>query len=117
MSIKNYYYNFRAWFRYYFIRKKSPISYIWWSDILKRDIRSVGMYQTSIAATTPDCAIGLSSGAPSDNHMTICIYDSDDKLVDRVEIKLSYKSMRKIMNGYDRAFAISRAKIKEENEL
>lgn len=101
-------------FSYYFVRKKSPLSYIWWRDILRREISSEGMYNVAIATVEPDCAISLSSGAPSDNHMEICVYDTNNRLRHRVQIKLSYKSMKKIRAGFNEAQRESRKILKEE---
>lgn len=102
-------------FRYYFIRKKAPLSWIFWGEIMRRESSSVGMYQISIAAANaPDCAILLSRGAPGENNIEINIYDGNDKLFETINIPLSYKSMGRVMKGFDRASSISRKKIKEE---
>lgn len=107
---------FYYFYRFYFIRKKSPLSYIWWSNILKRDIGGQGSYQINIAsATSPDGAIWISYGAPKDNHITITIYDSQNKKIAEVKIKLNYKSMKKLSDGFDKAFVISRKNIKKES--
>ena len=95
--------NLYNWYRYYFIRKKSPLSYIWWSDILKRHIGSEGVYNISIATVEPDCAISLSYGSPKDNKLTILVYDSNNKLRHKVDVKLSYRSMMKIKSGFREA--------------
>ena len=103
------------WFRHYFIRRKSPLSYIWWSGILHRDISYEGVYDIAVAtAEQPDCAISLSSGAPSDNYMNICVYDGNNNLSHKVRIKLSYKSMQKIKAGFREARKESMRIIKEE---
>jgi hypothetical protein len=104
-------------FRYYFIRRKAPLSWIFWGEMLRRESSSSGMYQVSIAAAgQPDCAISLSRGAPKDNNIEICIYDNSDKLVDTVCIPLSYRSMGRVMDGFNKAFAVSRAQIRKENQ-
>lgn len=103
-------------FRYYFIRKKSPLSWIFWGEIMRRQSSSVGMYQVSIAtAGAPDCAISLSRGAPGENNIEICVYDGDDKHVDTVYIPLSYGAMGRVQDGFHRASAISRKLIEEES--
>ena len=91
------------WYRYHFVRKKSPLSYIWWSDILKRNIGSEGVYNVSIATVQSDCAISLSYGAPDKNRFTILVYDAQDRLKHKVEVKLSYRSMMKIKSGFAEA--------------
>lgn len=108
--------NLRYWFRYYFIRKKAPLSWIWWHNILRRDFDSVGMYPVSIAESGfPDCAISLNRGAPEDNHIEIVVYDASDKIVETIRIPLSYNSMNRVIEGFDKAFALSRKSIKEHN--
>lgn len=102
-------------FRHYFIRKKSPLSWIFWGEIMRRESSTVGMYPISIAAVnSPDCAICLNRGAPGENSIEICIYDSTDSPAKSVRIPLSYKSMRRVMKGFDLAYAESFKIIKEE---
>lgn len=102
-------------FRYYFIRQKAPLSWIFWGEILRRESSSVGLYAVSIAAAGQnDCAISLSRGASKENYIEIVVYDVNNKLVDMVTIPLTYRSMGRVMRGFDKAFAISSKKIKEE---
>lgn len=102
-------------FRYYFIRKKAPLSWILWGEIMRRESSSVGMYAVSIAvAGQPDCGISLSRGAPGDNNIEINIYDGNDKLIDTVLIPLTYRQMGRVMAGFNKAYSISRKKIEEE---
>lgn len=109
---------FRYLFRYYFIRKKSPLSYIWWCNVLRRDTSSEGLYALQLAdSSTPDAALCLKTGAPKDNVMEIIVYDGDNTRLETVEVKLSYHSMKKIREGFHKATAISRQCIKEENLL
>ena len=114
MSEDSLYQKIRNWFRFYFIRQKSPLSYIWWKDILHRDTSSEGMYGICIATTTPDCAISLSSGSPKENVMEICVYDSNNKLLETIKVKLPYRSKLKIKEGFNKAWAVSRASLKKE---
>lgn len=105
----------RDYFRYYFIRKKSPISYIFWRDILKREMISSGLYNVNIATEIrPDCAITLETGTPKENMMSIHIFDKDDELIDTVDIKLSYRSVRRIHKGFREAYRISLENIRKE---
>lgn len=111
------YQNIRHWYRYYFVRKKSPLSWIFWGDILRRQLSWQGSYQVSIAAAgEPDCAISLSKGAPHDNKVIIAVYDTNEKLVETVEIPLSYRSMVRVIDGFNKASAISRRTIKAEGD-
>lgn len=104
----------KPWFRHYFVRRKSPLSYIWWSDILKRDVSSEGVYNIALATVEPDSAIILSSGAPRDNYLEICVYDSDNKLRHTVEVKLPYRHIKRVKSGFHQAFRLSREILKEE---
>lgn len=107
------YQTIRQWYRYYFVRKKSPLSYILWSDILNRDISSEGMYEVSLAwKDGPDAAISFSTGAPQDNHIEITVYAEGNKILETVYIQLSYRSMRKIREGFTKAATASRRQIK-----
>lgn len=102
-------------FRYYFIRKKAPLSWMFWGDIMHRQSSSQGMYAVNVAsAGDPDCAISLSRGAPGDNNIEICVYDAEDNLIDTVLIPLTYRQMGRVMSGFDKAFSVSRKKIREE---
>lgn len=93
-------------FRYYFIRKKAPLSWIFWGEIMRRKSESVGMYDVSIAAVG-DCGISLSRGAPGNNNIEIVVYDREDEIVDIVLIPLGYRKMGRVMKGFDRAFSTS----------
>ncbi|SRR5216117_2208641 len=118
-KVTSWFYNTQLYykFRHYFIRKKSPLSWIFWGEIMRRESSSQGTYSVSIAlAGQPDCAISLNRGAPKDNNIEICVYDSNDKLIDTVYIPLSYKSMGRVMRGFDKAFVVSAKKIREEYE-
>ena len=108
--------NLKGTYRHYFVRKKSPISYIWWSNILRRDCMFSGSYSVAIATVEPDCAISMQMGAPNDNKLTITVYDGDNQCVASVDIKLSYRSMKRIHKGFNEASAISRRVLKEESE-
>lgn len=102
-------------FRYYFIRQKAPLSWIFWGDILRRESSSVGLYGLRIATVGEnDCAIALNRGAPKDNYIEIIIHDMNNKPFDVVTIPLSYRDMGRVMKGFDKASSISRKKIKEE---
>lgn len=101
----------KDWFEYYFIRKKAPLSYILYSDILKREMSIQGVYGLELASKS-DCAITLNSGTPKENKISINIYDGK-KLIDTVDIRLSYRSMQKIKKGFNEAWAISNQAIKE----
>jgi len=105
------------WYRYYFVRKKAPLSWIWWHDVLRRNSTSVGMYDISLAALNqPDAGISLSCGAYGDNTIEITVYDGYRKPVEMVTINLSYRDAVRVMDGFERAFSISRRQIKKENE-
>lgn len=105
----------KDYFRYYFIRKKAPISYIFWQDILKRKMISSGLYNVNIATELrPDCGITLETGTPKENKMSIHIFDKDDELIDTVDIKLSYRTVRRIYKGFREAYKISLESIREE---
>jgi hypothetical protein len=106
----------RYWFRYYFIRKKAPLSYILWCHILRREVVYSGSYAVSIAAANaPDGSISLNQGAPGNNSIEIDLYDAYNKRFHTVKIELSYRSMKKVRAGFDEAFQVSRQKIREEN--
>jgi hypothetical protein len=103
-------------FRYYFIRRKAPLSWIWWGEVMRRESSSQGMYQVSIAAVgQSDAAISLSRGAPGDNTIEITIYDGGDTAVETVRINLSYRDMGRVMKGFNEAFRISRKQILKEH--
>ncbi len=107
----------RSWYRYWFVRKRSPLSYIWWCSVLRRAVESHGMYRINIASRDePDCALQLSCGAPQDNCIVVCIYDEDNTLFDTVKIKLNYRDARRVIDGFSKAFAISRNKMREEEQ-
>lgn len=107
--------NIRYWFRYYFVRKKAPLSWIFWGQMLHRETVSQGMYPINIAsASDPDCAIDISMGAPRDNRISICIYDAKGGLVETIQIPLSYRSMKRVFAGFDKASSVSRKIIKAE---
>lgn len=117
MKLTSWFYNTSLYykFRYYFIRQKAPLSWIWWGEIMRRESSSIGSYQVSIAAVgEPDATISLSMGAPGDNNIEINIYDSEDKLVETVYIPLGYRHMKRVMGGFDKAFKISAHQIKSE---
>lgn len=104
-------------FRYYFIRQKAPLSWIFWGEIMRREHSSYGSYDVSIAARgEPDCALSFHRGAPKDNNIAIDVYDSNNKIVETVYIPLSYKNMGRVMAGFDKAFAVSAKKIREEEK-
>lgn len=118
--IKNWLYNTSLYykFRYYFIRKKAPLSWIFWGEVMRRESSSQGTYQISIAAVgEPDCVISLSRGSPGENNIEITIYSSSDKPIETVLIPLSYRSMGRVMRGFNKAFSISRKQIKVEETL
>ena len=107
----------RDYLRYYFIRKKSPISYIFWRDILGRVMMSSGVYNICIASRKkPDCGITLDTGAPKENMMSIHVYDKDNKLIDTVDIKLSYRTVRRIYKGFREAYKMSLENITKEEK-
>lgn len=104
-------------FRYYFIRHKAPISYIFWSEILRRENISQGNYSISLAwIDGPDASIWIER-KPRDSGMSITVQDSEGNSVDTVWIPLSYRTMGKIFNGFNKASSISYKNIKEENEV
>lgn len=113
---------FRGWanpkymFRYYVIRKKASLSDLVWSGILDRAHESTGMYNVELATRDwCDAAISLRRGGWGDNHLEIVIYDGEDKPSQMVRVGLSYRSMTKVMRGFDDAMVISRRIIQEEN--
>jgi len=99
----------KDWFNYYFVRKKSPLSYILWQDILRREVSTWGMFSISIAKTPAECALSISMGAPKDCFIGIYNYDDENILKDTVEIKLPYRYMKRISNGFEKAHKISRS--------
>lgn len=113
-KLTNWFYSTTLYYklRYYFIRQKAPLSWIFWGEIMRREASSQGMYQISIAlAGAPDCGICLNRGAPKDNSIEIRVYNSDEKLIDTVVIPLSYRDAGRVMAGFDKAGAISRKSI------
>lgn len=101
-------------YRFYFVRKKSPLSYIWWQNILHRHVGFEGSYQVSIATVDePDADISFSYGAPSDNYMSLKLYDNENNLYHKVKIPLSYRSMMKIQAGFNEASREIRKNIRE----
>lgn len=103
-------------FRYYFIRKKAPLSWIFWGEIMRRESSSQGNYDVSIAAArAPDCTISLSRGAPGENNIEIHVYNSKNEFIETICIPLGYRGMERVMRGFNKASAVSRRTIREEN--
>lgn len=96
-------------YRYYFVRRKAPLSSILWQRILRREYVSGGMFPMWIAWTYCDGGLEVSYGAPGDNHLTIHIHDPDNTVVGTVVIPLTYRQAKKIDSGLRQAFRLSRA--------
>lgn len=78
---------------------------------------SSGLYDVCLVNTKkPDGAIRLGTRAPKDNKMSIHIFDKDNKLIDTVDIKLSYRTVRRIYKGFREAYRISLENIRKEEE-
>lgn len=78
---------------------------------------SSGVYNICIASRKkPDCGITLDTGAPKENMMSIHVYDKDNKLIDTVDIKLSYRTVRRIYKGFREAYKMSLENITKEEK-
>ena len=98
------FYNTRLYylFRYYFIRKKSPLSYILWSNILKRDLSySSGILTPFVPRKDERLRIetGINLGAPKDNKIEFDVYGIDGKHVKTFTAQLTYKDAKRIQEA------------------
>ncbi|MBF6496528.1 hypothetical protein OG935_06210 [Nocardia cyriacigeorgica] len=95
-------------YRYYFVRRKAPLSSILWHRILGRRYTHSGVFPLSVAWIDPDAALSITCGAPGNNHLDIHVYDADRRPVDTVTVALSYRHAHAIDEALLRARRISR---------
>ncbi len=101
-------FNLRNKFRYYFIRKKSPLSYILWSDILRREMSYDSL------PSDHNIIIRISTGAPKDNYLRINVHDEDGDFIGAASAKISYRDALRISKAASKAHGIDRANKRAE---
>lgn len=108
MKLKTWFDNttFYAKFRHYFIRRKSPVSYILWSEILRRDLSYCSGILTPFVPRSEDLLrieTSIESGAPRDNKIEFSVYDDDGKYIRSFQAKLTYRDSQRIRKAAEKA--------------